>query len=95
MILLDDDTDSDSEEEITIKVIVSKLDDLTISNNLVNNHGGALQKAISDYVERKDYRITGEKKTKENKDMSEQSLKLINEKAQLFRITSNAMMTVS
>ncbi|XP_065663146.1 oxysterol-binding protein 1 isoform X2 [Hydra vulgaris] len=85
----DDDSDSDSEEEITIKVIGSKLDDLTISNNLVNNHGGALQKAISDYVERKS-QSNVEKKNKESK---EQSLKLINEKAQLFRITSNAMMT--
>lgn len=84
----EDDTDSESEDEITIKTISSKLDDLTTCNNLVNNHGGSLQKSISDHVDKDPSRPD---KSKDGKDGVEQSMRLINEKAQLFRITSNAM----
>ena len=94
--LLDDDTDSESEDEITIKSITSKLDDLTTCNNLVTNHGGALQKAISDLVDKESNSNTLQENEKgSGKGIAEQNLRLINGKAQLFRITSNAMINVS
>jgi len=88
----DDETDSDSEDEITIKSITSKLDDLTTCNSLVTNHGGALQKAISDLVDKDNQSVQlNVSLDQQEKSTKDQNLKLINEKAQLFRITSNAM----
>ncbi|XP_057295894.1 oxysterol-binding protein 1-like isoform X2 [Hydractinia symbiolongicarpus] len=89
----DDDSDSDSEDEITIKMISTKLDDLNTCHNLVNNHGGALQKAIGDLVDKDPSRAATplEKTQKDIKDVAAQNMRLVNEKAQLFRITSNAM----
>ena len=96
LMTLDDDSDSDSEDEITVKMISSKLDDLNTCNALVNNHGGTLQKAISDLVDKDPHQDNRpEKANVDEKDHSEQILRLINEKAQLFRITSNAMINVS
>lgn len=97
MLFLDDDSDSDSEDEITIKMISTKLDDLSTCHNLVNNHGGALQKAIGDLVDKDPSRAVTplEKTQKDIKDVAAQNMRLVNEKAQLFRITSNAMINVS
>lgn len=91
----DDETDSDTEDEITIKTIGSKIDDLTTCNNLVNSHGGSLQKAISDHVDRDPNKAAQSTLDKHSQDPVAQNLRLINEKAQLFRITSNAMINVS
>jgi len=80
---VDDDSDSDMDDEVSIKLISTKLEDLTTCNSLVSSHGGSLQKAIGDFGE-----------TRKNKEAAEPHLKSINEKAQLFRITSNAMVNV-
>ena len=93
----DDDSDSDTDQdEITTKTIASKLDDLTTCNSLVNSHGGTLQRLISELVDKDSSSTlaTPDMTTKETKEAHDK-LKLINEKAQLFRITSNAMINVS
>lgn len=79
----DDDSDSDMDDEINIKAISTKLEDLTTCNNLVSSHGGSLQKAISDFTDNPHHQ--------RSKETQEPHLKSINEKAQMFRITSNAM----
>ena len=79
---VEDESDSDIDDEVSIKSINAKLEDLTTCNNLVSSHGGSLQKSIGDHVDNK------------QSTSGEQHLKSINEKAQLFRITSNAMVNV-
>lgn len=60
----------------------------------MNSHGGSLQRLISELID-KDTTPSAivDKASKEVKE-SHDKLKLINEKAQLFRITSNAMISV-
>ena len=60
----------------------------------MNNHGASLQRSVGDLVD-KDTELIDNKNT--HKDMPEinTKLKVINEKSQLFRITSNAMINVS
>ncbi|EDO26725.1 predicted protein, partial [Nematostella vectensis] len=64
-----------------IKPLSSKLSDLQTCNDLVGKHGSALQRAIGELQEIEDNHTLFNK------------LKAVNEKATLFRITSNAMIS--
>ncbi|XP_074177998.1 oxysterol-binding protein 2 isoform X2 [Rhinolophus sinicus] len=78
----DDETASPtdkSELHNTIKNLSLKLDDLSTCNDLIAKHGAALQRSLN---ELDGLRIPYE---------SSEKLKAVNERATLFRITSNAM----
>ncbi|KAK6305410.1 hypothetical protein J4Q44_G00241900 [Coregonus suidteri] len=62
-----------------LKTLASKLDDLSTCNELIGKHGAALQRSLS---ELEDLRAATDGTDK---------LKTVNERATLFRITSNAM----
>ncbi|KAM4577761.1 oxysterol-binding protein 2 isoform 1-T1 [Fundulus diaphanus] len=68
-----------SEIQGTLKILVSKLDDLSTCNDLIAKHGAALQRSLSELEGLKVPLEGGEK------------IKAVNERATLFRITSNAM----
>lgn len=72
-----------SEIQGTLKILVSKLDDLSTCNDLIAKHGAALQRSLSELEGLKVPVEGGEK------------IKAVNERATLFRITSNAMINVS
>ncbi|XP_052055074.1 oxysterol-binding protein 2 isoform X2 [Apodemus sylvaticus] len=63
----------------TLKTLSLKLDDLSTCNDLIAKHGAALQRSLN---ELDSLRIPSE---------SGEKLKAVNERATLFRITSNAM----
>ncbi|XP_037366794.1 oxysterol-binding protein 2 isoform X2 [Talpa occidentalis] len=63
----------------TIKNLSLKLDDLSTCNDLIAKHGAALQRSLTE--------LDGLKIPAE----SSEKLKVVNERATLFRITSNAM----
>lgn len=67
----------------TLKHLSSKLDDLSAFNDLIAKHGAALQRSLSELENLKLPAESGEK------------IKAVNERATLFRITSNAMINVS
>eukprot|EP00062_Callorhinchus_milii_P022237 gi/632979807/ref/XP_007906677.1/ PREDICTED: oxysterol-binding protein 2-like [Callorhinchus milii] len=68
-----------SELHSTLKTLANKLDDLTTCNDLIAKHGAALQRSLSELESLKLPAESGEK------------IKAVNERATLFRITSNAM----
>ncbi|GAB1289523.1 Oxysterol-binding protein 2 [Apodemus speciosus] len=63
----------------TLKTLSLKLDDLSTCNDLIAKHGAALQRSLNELDSLKIPSESGEK------------LKVVNERATLFRITSNAM----
>lgn len=67
----------------TLKHLSGKLDDLSAFNDLIAKHGAALQRSLSELENLKLPAESGEK------------IKAVNERATLFRITSNAMINVS
>ena len=81
--LLDEEEDSNNDQAENIKPLNTKLDDLQTCNDLVGKHGSALQRAIVELQEVEDNPTLFTK------------LKFVNEKATLFRITANAMISVS
>ncbi|KAJ6656639.1 hypothetical protein lerEdw1_003526 [Lerista edwardsae] len=68
-----------SELHCTLKNLSSKLEDLSTCNDLIAKHGAALQRSLSELENLKLPAESGEK------------IKAVNERATLFRITSNAM----
>ncbi|XP_069070548.1 oxysterol-binding protein 2 isoform X4 [Pleurodeles waltl] len=68
-----------SELHSTLKNLSSKLEDLSTCNDLIAKHGAALQRSLSELENLKLVTESGEK------------IKTVNERATLFRITSNAM----
>lgn len=72
-----------SELHSTLKNLSSKLEDLSTCNDLIAKHGAALQRSLSELENLKLPAESGEK------------IKAVNERATLFRITSNAMINVS
>ncbi|XP_048369877.1 oxysterol-binding protein 2 [Sphaerodactylus townsendi] len=68
-----------SELHSTLKNLSSKLEDLSTCNDLIAKHGAALQRSLS---ELENLRLPAE---------SGEKIKAVNERATLFRITSNAM----
>lgn len=81
--LSDEEEDSNGDQAENIKPLNTKLDDLQTCNDLVGKHGSALQRAIVELQEVEDNPTLFTK------------LKFVNEKATLFRITANAMISVS
>ncbi|XP_071179545.1 oxysterol-binding protein 1-like isoform X2 [Mytilus edulis] len=84
------DTESDEEDQPqpdknelqnTVKLLGSKLEDMTTCNDLIAKHGSALQRALSE-LESMEILTNSEHGSK---------AKVINERATMFRITSNAM----
>ncbi|VDH95328.1 oxysterol-binding protein 1 [Mytilus galloprovincialis] len=84
------DTESDEEDQPqpdknelqnTVKLLGSKLEDMTTCNDLIAKHGSALQRALSE-LESMEILTNTEHGSK---------AKVINERATMFRITSNAM----
>ncbi|XP_052270365.1 oxysterol-binding protein 1-like isoform X2 [Dreissena polymorpha] len=77
--------DSDEEEpdktdiQTTLKSLGSKMEDLNTCNDLIGKHGSALQRALTELEQ-----LDG------SQDVSSK-VKVINERATMFRITSNAM----
>ena len=67
----------------TLRTLSSKLDDLNTCNDLIVKHGAGLQ------------RLLGELEALDNPADSTTKFKSLNERATLFRITSNAMINVS
>ncbi|XP_029301264.1 oxysterol-binding protein 2 [Cottoperca gobio] len=62
-----------------LKTLASKLDDLSTCNELIGKHGAALQRSLSELEELRGSAESSDK------------VKAVNERATLFRITSNAM----
>lgn len=83
-ILFSDEEDENcSEAGESIKPLNAKLEDLQTCNDLVGKHGAALQRSIGELQETEDSQVLTSK------------LKAVNEKSTLFRITANAMISVS
>jgi len=72
-----------NEVQNALRTLSAKLEDLSTCNDLITKHGAALQRALS-VLEQLD----------SSTDIS-QKVKAVNERATLFRITSNAMINVS
>ncbi|KAK7505920.1 hypothetical protein BaRGS_00002642 [Batillaria attramentaria] len=68
-----------NELQLMIGMLASKLEDLNTCNDLIAKHGSALQKTLSELEQVDDPSEAASK------------LKAVNERATLFRITSNAM----
>ena len=96
VVLVDDDLDCyllDEEDEDTgpdknelqnqLRTLGSKLEDLNTCNDLIIKHGAALQRSLSELEQ-----------LEAPTDAANQ-IKAVNERATLFRITSNAMINVS
>ena len=66
-----------------LKTLASKLDDLNTCNELIGKHGAALQRSLSE--------LEDPRGATDGTDR----LKAVNERATLFRITSNAAINVS
>lgn len=88
--LLADDSGDESvsqtdktELQSTLRTLSSKVEDLSTCNDLIAKHGTALQRSLS---ELETLRLPAE---------STEKIKQVNERATLFRITSNAMINVS
>ncbi|XP_062873928.1 oxysterol-binding protein 2 [Trichomycterus rosablanca] len=88
--MMNEQSDDSGEEEPTsrsdrselqgaLKTLASKLDDLCTCNDLIAKHGAALQRSLSE-LEALRIPVEGNEK-----------IKAVNERATLFRITSNAM----
>lgn len=72
-----------TEIENTIKILTSKIEDLNTCNNLIVNHGTQLTRSLAELDH---LQSSGDTTSK---------MKAINERATLFRITTNAMINVS
>lgn len=66
-----------------LKTLATKLDDLSTCNELIGKHGSALQRSLNELEE-----LRGSSDSNDR-------VKAVNERATLFRITSNAMINVS
>lgn len=72
-----------TELQSTLRTLSSKVEDLSTCNDLIAKHGTALQRSLS---ELESLRLPAD---------STEKIKQVNERATLFRITSNAMINVS
>lgn len=72
-----------TELQNTLRILSSKVEDLSTCNDLIAKHGTALQRSLS---ELEALRLPPD---------STDKIKQVNERATLFRITSNAMINVS
>ncbi|GCC35263.1 hypothetical protein chiPu_0013746 [Chiloscyllium punctatum] len=72
-----------TEVQNTLRTLTSKVEDLSTCNDLIAKHGTALQRSLS---ELENLKLPPE---------SSEKIKQVNERATLFRITSNAMINLS
>ena len=81
------DSDEDESDKLdiqtTLKSLSSKMEDLNTCNDLIGKHGNGLQRALIDVEQ-----------LESSTDISGK-IKVINERATMFRITSHAMLKVS
>lgn len=88
MIVTEDEEDVEFDQahkremDSAIKSLISRLEALQTYNELINRHGTALQRSLS------------ELESHENAQEVTTKMKAINERATLFRISSNAMINV-
>ena len=68
----------------------TKLEDLRTCNDLIVKHGHALQRSVSDLESATSGSGVGDKKSPDVSDI-QSKVKILNERATLFKITSNAM----
>lgn len=66
-----------------LKTLANKLDDLSTCHELIGKHGAALQRSLNELEELRGCSDGSDR------------VKAVNERATLFRITSNAMINVS
>lgn len=66
-----------------LKTLANKLDDLSTCHELIGKHGAALQRSLNELEELRGCSDSSDR------------VKAVNERATLFRITSNAMINVS
>ena len=65
-----------------LRTLTAKLEDMNTCNDLITKHGSGLQRALSELESMGNAADVGSR------------LKIINERATMFRITSNAMINV-
>ena len=96
-----DDEDEGIEQEVSVEIskqelvsavrsMSTKLEDLRTCNDLIAKHGHALQRSVGDLETAAGMKETGEKKQPDMADI-QSKVKILNERATLFKITSNAM----
>lgn len=85
---------ADSDEEVEpepdknelhnmVKTLTAKLEDMNTCNDLIAKHGSGLQRTLTELESMESHNEAGSK------------LKVISERATMFRITTNAMINVS
>ena len=78
-----------------VRSMSSKLEDLRTCNDLIVKHGHALQRSVSDLEQAtSSIKDAGDKKVVEMGNI-QPKVKILNERATLFKITSNAMINAS
>ena len=96
-----DDEDEGIEQEVSVEIskhelvtavrlMSTKLEDLRTCNDLITKHGHALQRSVGDLETAAGVKESGDKKQPDMADI-QSKVKILNERATLFKITSNAM----
>ena len=96
-----DDEDEGMEQEVSVEIskhellsavrsMSTKLEDLRTCNDLIAKHGHALQRSVGDLESAAGVKEAGDKKQPDMADI-QSKVKILNERATLFKITSNAM----
>ena len=96
-----DEEDEGIEQEVSVEIskqelvaavrlMSTKLEDLRTCNDLIAKHGMALQRSVGDLETAASTRESGERKQPDIPDI-QSKVKILNERATLFKITSNAM----
>ena len=73
-----------------VRSMSTKLEDLRTCNDLIAKHGHALQRSVSDLEAAATVKEAADKKQPELSEV-QAKIKILNERATLFKITSNAM----
>ena len=97
---MESDEEDDGDQEFPVEIskqelmnavrsMSSKLEDLISCNDLIVKHGHALQRSVSDLEQASSLKESGDKKSEVSN--IQPKVKILNERATLFKITSNAM----
>jgi len=98
--MMESDEEDDGDQEFPVEIskqelmnavrsMSSKLEDLRTCNDLIVKHGHALQRSVSDLEQASSLKESGDKKSEVSN--IQPKVKILNERATLFKITSNAM----
>jgi len=98
--MMESDEEDDGDQEFPVEIskqelmnavrsMSSKLEDLRTCNDLIVKHGHALQRSVSDLEQASSLKEAGDKKSEVSN--LQPKVKILNERATLFKITSNAM----